>query len=521
MLNPFVLLTGKISMINKKTASFLILISSIFGLLTILPLIKHGFSSAYFIIDPEAVYIGNAISYIKSHIIYYAEHPGTPTILMLAFSYWPFRIYAKLVEHQAFMLWFLNNIDLVFFYSRLLSFVVFVSSLFIFSVSIFRLTKSILSAIFFELAIMSFSFMPRLGSEIIPETLSFFITAVWAFFFSKFVLSRSFLKILILSFISGVAVANKFTNITLILISMALIFLLYKKLWKEKLTCLALSMIGFVGGFILFTWPVRQIYSIIFNWVYQIINHTGVWGGGEVGFFNWGLYIETFRNLVNSNRVGIAIVLMPILFGVYIVFIKKVKLNPILLIANFLSLLTILVFMKFPRIHYILVPYTIVVFIGSIIVNKLPKLLKVLSIIILIYFFIGNIKEYFSFIDSNIEDSIKLQTYITNNPSKKATLWDYGRVKDFVYIWMRDWTQGIFTEELKVIRPDLLELEPNYETVLLDFNTSVDVFDACWDNLYIRTDRGKIFLERHSNREFISEPVDRADIMVIKSNHCK
>lgn len=490
------------------------------GLLTVLPLIKYGLNSAFFIIDPEAIYIGNAVSYIKQHIIFYAEHPGTPSVLMLAFSYWPFRVYAKLIAHQQFVSWVFDNISLVFYYSRFVSFVVFTFSLLIYSFSIFRLTKSILSVIFFELAVMSFSFMPRLGSEVVPETLSFFITAIWVYFFSRFLESKSSIKILILGFISGMAVANKFTNVILIVASLALIFSLKGGFWKQRIKDMFLSLLTFVMGFVLFTWPVRRIYSIIFKWAYQIVSHTGVWGSGEMGFFNWKVYVEAFRNLINSNPVTLVIVLISTFILIYVLISKKIKVNIAILVTFLSSLLVALLFMKFPRIHYILIPYVIIVLTCSVIVNKLPQFLKYMLVVVLLFFFAGNIKNYFSFMNNNIGDSIKLQKYISENSTQKATLWDYGRVRDFVFIWIRDGTQGIFDEDLKLKRPNLLELKSDYETALLDFNTSVDVFKACWDNLYIRTDRGEIFLEKYPDRELKNELVDKSDIMVIKSNHC-
>jgi len=134
---------------------------------------------------------------------------------------------------------------------------------------------------------------------------------------------------------------------------------------------------------------------------------------------------------------------------------------------------------------------------------------------------VTGIRNYWLATNRQISSSIKLENYIQSHPATKASLWDFGQAKDFAYIWIRGWAGGMFDHELRSLRPDLLELKSDYQTVYLNYNynDSVDIFSACWDHLYIREKRAKVLIDMYPDRHLFYEPITN-EVGIIKSNHC-
>src|SRR4030042_4261937 len=117
----------------KKIFNFLIpLVLSLVAVVSIFPLLLSGKSAALFNVDPDVVYIAGALSNVQSHKIYFTNHPGTPTISLLSFSYWPLRVYTKLALHQNFIGWSFDNLSALVFFCRFVFFLVFYVSISIF-----------------------------------------------------------------------------------------------------------------------------------------------------------------------------------------------------------------------------------------------------------------------------------------------------------------------------------------------------------------------------------------------------
>src|SRR3989344_6345492 len=129
----------------------------------LLPILLGGLAGVFYSTDPEVMYVGNALSYIKAHQIQYIDHPGTPSILALAYWLWPLRIYAKLVAQTPFILWSLEHYDLIFFYLRLWQGIVFCLGIFLFLKAINSITDSKLVVILAWIVLLLFSPILRLG----------------------------------------------------------------------------------------------------------------------------------------------------------------------------------------------------------------------------------------------------------------------------------------------------------------------------------------------------------------------
>ena len=88
--------------------------------LSIFPILANIPGSAFFAIDPDAMYMGNALSFIKSHQIAYLDHPGTPSILSIVLFLFPLQIISKFIYHQNSIIWIYSHLSSVYIYIRIM-----------------------------------------------------------------------------------------------------------------------------------------------------------------------------------------------------------------------------------------------------------------------------------------------------------------------------------------------------------------------------------------------------------------
>jgi hypothetical protein len=119
----------------------------------------------------------------------------------------------------------------------------------------------------------------------------------------------------------------------------------------------------------------------------------------------------------------------------------------------------------------------------------------------------------------SIERSVEIQNYL-NEKSPAISLWDYAPVQDFLYIWIRGWSAGIFDSELKDQRPDLYELKADYKTVHLSYSDKTNVSDICWDAFIIREERADVFLDLYGRDNFGYEEIGKTKIWNITQKNC-
>jgi len=139
------------------------------------PLFISGIQKTTFYgIDPDIVYLTNALLYTKYNIISYIDHPGTPTILLLSYLFIPLRILAKFALHKDFIQWSFDNYSFLTYYIRIFMLITFSTALYMF----IRLVRSFARHIIYIILsfLLFFSFTgATLAISIVPENISLFL----------------------------------------------------------------------------------------------------------------------------------------------------------------------------------------------------------------------------------------------------------------------------------------------------------------------------------------------------------
>lgn len=497
----------------------------IFGLLTTvvttLPMVKFGPGAAFYTIDPDVQYLSNSFSYIEKGQIQYDVHPGTPTIILHSWAMLPLRVYAKLVAKMPFITWVLFNAEVPYYYVRIFQSLWLGLGMGIFLWSIFRLTRSIAAILLAWPAMFVYTIFPYLGSTIVPETTSFFLTAIWLLVFATIGKSISIASYLGLSVISGLALANKFSNIILIPITLMLVWFIPKLKTEKKILNSLLSLMVVVATFIAATWPIRRTYLNLWRWVSVLASTTGVHGGGEKAFFDLSAYLASVNSLAHREWWSMLVVGVTLVILLTLAIISKMKLASPVGFLTLFALTAIVVFAKFPLSHYQLINYALLVFVASALSVHLPKLIVIGLSVLLLLAVATNLANYHESTSRAMINTIKLERYVQQHPAAKGTLWEWARAKDFSFLWSRDWAHGVFDKELGLYRPNLLAITADMEKVKVNNRELKDVFDVCWDKFYVQTVSAPAFLAKYPQQLLKYSPLPEInDISLIESSHC-
>lgn len=504
--------------------NFFFLLLTLVSVMTLLPLLRYGPMAVFYHVDPDVIYVGNAISYVKSHLIFYKDHPGTPAIVMLAWSYWPLRLYAKLIEHQPFVSWCFDNLRFLLLYSRFFFFLVFAFSLFIYLKAVWLFTKSKLTTIFALLGLFLFTPFFELGAKIYAEHNSFFYFSLWLFVFSGYVLRKKPFYLYLLSVFAGLGMATKLNNYVLLVASLGLAFFGTSRnlLDGVKKTGIAGSLIA--CAFFASTWSIKPLYKPMFTRFFSVMLHSGIegaHGAGGTPFIDFTNYATNLRNLFISNNTSLLVAAATIIAFLILFLKKRVKVLGPVGILLFSTVASSLILLKYPNTYYQLPSYLIYLFLGCFLFAKINRYLKVLLLAILLVVLVPRVVNNLHYEMKLARSAVELEDEIAKNSHTMITLWDYGPARDFAFIWIRAWARGTFLEELAAKRPDLLELDADYKRVYSKYYYDVhDVWQICWDKLYIREDRAKVFLAKYPGKKLVIKPVGDTGIWEIQSKHC-
>ncbi|OGG15279.1 hypothetical protein A2875_00610 [Candidatus Gottesmanbacteria bacterium RIFCSPHIGHO2_01_FULL_46_14] len=490
---------------KRKEFWFLMVFSLLAGLVAVLPILIGGLKGTFYSIDPEVMYVGNALSYIKAHQIQYFDHPGTPSILSLAYLLWPLRIYAKLIAQTPFVLWSLGHYDIVFFYLRLWQGIVFCLGVFLFLKAVNSITNSKLVVLLAWTVMLLFSPVLRLGSGITPETLSFLMISVWLWLLARFLKKPEVDLIPVLSLISGLAVANKFTNLFLVLASVTLAFTLKSLSTGQRLANSLIAMIAAATGFVAGTWPIRDKYPLLFGWVIKLLTSTEIHAGGEKAIFDWLSYKQSVL-AVHHQEPWLALV-------VVLALLTSVFLGQLRVLVGIFTM-GVAIFAKYPLTYYQLANYLILVFLLSALFSRLNRFLMMGLILILLFHVRSNMFNHLRSNSLAITKTTALETFVKEHPAEKATLWEWGRAKDpaILLTTSPDWHGSMFAVEKDALKRPVYELYP----IPTD-----KVFDLCWDQLYIQKVSVKSFLDKYPGQPLVYNIIPGSDDMIlVKSSHC-
>lgn len=484
----------------KRDDNLLIISLLVLSIIIALPVLFAGLNGAFYAIDPDVIYVGNALSFIKTHIIHYRDHPGTPSILLIAFSYWPFRVYAKVMESISFIDWSFLNLDLVLFYTRFIYFAVFISSIAIYLKAIGSISRSKILLILGWVLLFAYSYTPFMATKIAAETVSFFITSLWLYLLSRHIRNKSPLFILHLSFLSGLALAVKYNNFIIAAISVLLPLSFSAVSFVNRIKNVVLAGVIVFGSFIVFTWPLRGVYKHMVASVINISSRSGLGashGQGESVFFNMTDIMESLQRLTRSETVYILLLCVIVIGTIYLAIKRRGNVG-FLVITSVITLLTFVFLAKYPLSYYQLPVYLVMTYLVIYILSEMgSRYLVVAAVITAMIIVPSKLDFYFEnalgvLAEPSVEEKLEIN-------KDDLVLWDYGNTQDFTYIWIRDWVGGLYGEQIEKYKPNILELTGDFKTVTLPNGSLSTVKETCWDTLYIRKNRLDDFLEANKD----------------------
>lgn len=492
------------------------------SVISIWPMLKSGVSGVFYTVDPDVQYLSNSFSYIEKGKIQYDVHPGTPTILLHALILWPLRIYAKLVERQPFMTWVFNNVSWAYYYVRIFQAFWLGAATVVFLGAIYRWSKSVAVLAPAWFCLLTFTVFPYFGSTIVPETTSFFLISLWLLVLAKYHKKIPAWVCLTLSTIAGLAVANKFSNLTLVPTSLVLVGFVSEKKLKEKINLSLIAVLIMITTFTMATWSIRRSYPGMWSWVSVLASTTGTHGGGEKAFFDLAAYSVSAWSLVNHEWWPTLITAAVLVLLVGAILLRKVKLLSPLPLLGFIALASALVFAKFPLSHYQVANYALILFIGSVLLSYLPRVIPLIILVTLLPAVSANLSNYRLSSLMMMSKAAALEDYIAEHPTIKGTLWEWARNKDFSFLWSRDWAHGVFDSELSRYRPNLLAITPDMQMIKINNRELKEVFDVCWDQFFVQSVTAPRFLAKYPDRKLEYHQIPEVDdIGLIKSRHCQ
>lgn len=423
--------------VNNK----LILILTLLAIIMLgYPLVVWGIEKSFFYsIDPDVVYITNALLYTKANIITYIDHPGTPTIMLLYYLFFPLRLIAKYNLHQSFIQWSFDNYAFLTYYSRIFQLILSVLGLTIFLNLVKRVTKSnILTISAFFLTFLFAGLTSTLAVR--PENFSFLLTACWLAVFTKFTNSKKYIWIAILAALSGFIFANKFTGLFLIVFTSFLPLFVQKEKLTTKLIMLQANLAIFFEFFLIGVWPIRNKIIAIFDWGSHLFGHADVHGTGAGSFFDWNTYTLSLRNLTIGNPYLVVFIVLTMILAIILVIKKKVKLRDPVVLLTLIAFLGILVFAKYPVIHYNFINIFLMIYCSIYLLSRIKSVWSSLTMLIVGIVFVISIYSNLALV---FDHSPKI------NPDG---------VNAILEQWTPFWSANIFKDQLDSVKFRLDEI---------------------------------------------------------------
>lgn len=490
------------------------LITSIFSSL---PLLHFKTSGIFYALDPDVTYLGNILSYIEHHKIFFFGHPGTPTIILLSYLLAPLRII-----HSDFNSWAFAHLDLIYLYVRLAQSVLLGIAMSIFLVSVYKAIHHRLILLFSWASVLCFSFLPYLGSSILPETTSFLLISTWLLIFSYFNKTRSLVSVLLLSFLSGVATGNKLINVFLILSSVLLSFMSTVHFHKQKIKNLLLSITCSFIGFLWSTWTVRSSYLSLFTWGTKLFVSSQIHAQGRSTFVDPKLFIQSIQSFASTNTLPLILIAVFTVYVVSMVLTKRKLLSDPTTIVSVVTLVTIFIIFKYTLSYYQLMPYIVVIYlIGTNLTNRKSFILMTISVII-IKGTVPSVNNYLKVTTRSITEAINLTDFVAKYSSSSTTVWEWGTSRQFAILWAQPYGQAFPPRMIANISPPFYQITDNFKKLTQDGITKQEVFSICWQHLYLQQSSLSTFFNQFPDRLFTTVliPGTNPPMVLAKSNHC-
>jgi len=478
---------------KRKTGVFFVFIITF--LVSVVPIIHTNFSGVYFVIDPAAMYLGNALSFIKAHQISYIDHPGTPAIVLISTYLLPIRLISKFYFHQNSLIWIFSHLDLVYLYCRIFQAAIAAVGVTIIMRTVYRVTTSSAAAMLVWVLIISYSTYLYTSIDISAEALSIFLVAISLRILVSFMFKPDPMLLCGYGFICGLALANRFTTLGYLLAVGGLTVFIPQVTKFQKILNGFMAVVFVCGGFVLGTWPIRFGYVRMANWIWQLLTHPGLHGNGDRTIFDLYQYRDSLLTLFRSDPLVVSIILIGI------VTILKVKLGKVSRINLGMSLgiflVCYLLFSKYPLPHY-QVPNVIALITFSIILlAKTNKWITTVFLLVALVVAPGRINLFWRNIQTEWADTEAVDHYVQARPVKMLRVWEWGRQREFAALWGNSWsgffTSGevakVFDKSAELLMPDTFRTPGNYRYL---------VSQTCFDQLVIQSE----------SLRFVKLPVD-------------
>lgn len=382
---------------RKPLNSFFLIIIPV--LLFLAGIFYQHSAGIYFLktVDPEYAYLfsGAVMADLKPDI-YYADHPGTPLVVLIAVV---IRIVHAFRGGEDMLTDFIKNPEI---YLRATLYTIEILSaavIFLLGLFIYKKSRNIVLALFLQLI----PFVHYLGLEtqarLIPESMMVIVISFWTMLIIGMNYDREISvdpKKYGIAFgvLFGFSLALKLTLLPFLIIPLIIL-----PGWKSKLWYVPTVIISFF----IFAFPILFKYHTFYTWVKNIITHTGAYGGGDKGIVHWNEFTEHLRlQLSNTPYLVISTLLLTgALITYFIVRKKGNKRDPLKARLAFAAILVVvlqyLITSKHFAFHYmlpsILLTIPMVVLAGSILMQIFPTLfesprLKPIMVILGIYFLV-------------------------------------------------------------------------------------------------------------------------------------
>ena len=272
----------------------LLLVGSAMGL-KMFPLYSGG---GIYNADPSYAYLFNGLLLLAQKVPHHIDHPGTPLqtlIAILAYGQWYVLklfnganadvVVAVMAEPERYLL-FISRVLLVLNGAAVL----------LLGKKVYQHTSSIIFAMFCQCSLLTYGiFGTKLlypAPEALIACLSLCMLAVLTpFIFDSHATEKEQTRSALLTgLIFGIGFATKLT-----FLPMAGLFLLLKT-WRQVGLACAAAIFAWLLGIL----PMISKLPGLFNWAYNMLTHTGKYGGGSKGLIDYGQIQGHFNALVSA-----------------------------------------------------------------------------------------------------------------------------------------------------------------------------------------------------------------------------
>lgn len=471
---------------NTKPFLFALLIAMASLIIGVLPYLSRSVNSLFFNMDPDPMYIGNALQLLQTGRVFFMDHPGTPLISLIAFSYLPIKIYVDFFLHISnFAVYFFQHLDFVYLYTRTLMLGVYFIGIFLFHFVLYKKYKSILVNIFFGSMLFLDPMHIGMYWGITPEVLAFTLTATWFYLINKYDETNNVKFILIGSFLTGVIFATK---MSFLFVTPATFLYLYFKYGGNLkgltgkgilfLRSAVFAATGFLLGIFPLWYKLREVVSYISSYFF----HTGKMGGGEVGLLSLGV----FRNSLLGMFTHPLILIIFLLFVFQAInLLKKEVLVKSVLISGTLGLFA---FMKYTDFHYQTANILLAVLAASVIFAKLPVVYKSVILAILLVFFADSVQQNFKARRQIVSESYYLQNFLDSKKVPGKIVWEYARARDYSALRSVEWSGFSLLEDFNTAFPNTLYLDWRdlSKIAAFPYKPGTPLNSVCWKILVLQ-----------------------------------